>query len=111
MMSPPLVRLGWDLNGQVSLNTTLAAEATSEGDSFAGVELVFLVELHLTKAVLSLSDDYVAGGAGTKTSTGMLKIDFVVETGLEDGCSLFDLDGLVEWDEGDGMACSHWNLT
>jgi len=110
-MAPPLVGLGWDLDSQVALNAALASEATSEGDSFAGVELVFLIELHLTEAGLSLLDDDMAGGAGAEASTGMFKINFVVEACLEDRSSFLNFDGLVQGDEGDGMARSHWDLT
>ena len=96
-----------NLNHAITLNPTLATQATSQGYAFAAVELVFLVKVHLAEVVLTLSDDDVAGSAGTESAAGMFEVNIILEAGIKDRLALVDLNGFAQGDKGDSVFGGH----
>lgn len=57
-----------------------------QGESGGHVEAIGLIVFHFTQIVIrALTDDDMAGGAGTTTAAGMFKGDAEIQAHVEDG--------------------------
>ncbi len=75
---------GRDLDFDVALNHTLAAQARFQREPGGHVQAVGFLIGHLRKVLHALVNDHVAGGAGAVAAAGVFQVDSEVQADVQD---------------------------